>query len=289
MSTLTAPLPRQWRRCSRRVKRQALQAYQTANALSQAATPSLPLERLRQDPARLMEVAGETPDPWQAGILRSLADHILMLCARQSGKSKTAAALALREALLRPCSLVLILAPSQRQAGELFRDKLMPLYNGLGRPVAPAYPRDNALQLVLANGSRVVALPGKEDTIVGYSGVRLLVIDEAARVSDQLYRSVRPMLAVSRGLLVALSTPFGKRGWFYEEWEKGKGWERVRITADQCPRIPAEFLEKEFDALGERWYRQEYLTSFEELVDSVFRAEDIDAACAGTMPPLFGG
>jgi hypothetical protein len=119
-------------------------------------------------------------------------------------------------------------------------------------------------------------LPGTEETIVGYSGVRLLIIDEAAKVPDDLYRSVRPMLAVSRGRLVCLSTPFGKRGWFYEEWVGKNPWERIRLTADQCPRITREFLEQERRSLGDRWFNQEYLCSFEDLVGAIFSEELIE-------------
>src|SRR5207244_4416310 len=119
------------------------------------------------------------------------------------------------------------------------------------------------LRLELANGSRIVSLPGDEATVRGFSGVALLVIDEAARVNDALYYSVRPMLAVSQGRLVSLSTPFGKRGWFHDEWFGEGDWERVKITAEECPRIPATFLAEERRALGERWYKQEYLCSFE--------------------------
>src|SRR5262249_25275367 len=159
---------------------------------------------------------------------------------RQAGKSATAAALALLTALVEAPALILLSSPVQRQSGELFRDKFMPLYRALGAPV-PAV-RETALTLELANGSRVVSLPGNEAGIRSYSSVRLLIIDEAARVPDDLYRSVRPMLAVSRGRLVALSTPFGKRGWFYEEWVGTGKWECVQARADQCPRITPEFL-----------------------------------------------
>src|SRR5207244_1618180 len=152
--------------------------------------------------------------------------------------------------------------------------------NALGRPVAVT--GESALQLTLANGSRVVALPGEEATIRCYSGVRLLVIDEAARVPDVLYRSVRPMLAVSRGRLICLSTPFGKRGWFFEAWQgsaEGKDrWDRVRITARQCPRIMPEFLAEERIELGERWFKQEYGCSFEDVVGAFFTSEALDAA-----------
>lgn len=243
------------------------------------------LSRLKGNPSAVMALAGYRPDPWQARVLRSSARRTLLLCSRQAGKSRTAAALAVREALCRPASLVLVLSPSERQSGELAA-KVFEYYDALGRPV-PARKRTE-LQLHLTNGSRVVALPENEKTVRGYSGARLLLVDEAARVDDALYRAVRPMLAVSQGRLVALSTPFGKRGWFFEAWESGAGWARERVTAEQCPRIPRDFLAEERTALGDRWYRQEYLCSFEEAIDAVFSTEDIQAAIDGTVRPLFG-
>jgi hypothetical protein len=211
----------------------------------------------------------------------------LFLCSRQAGKSLTAGALALREALLRPGSLVLLLSPTERQSGELFKDKVLRLYRGLGRPV-PAV-QESALQLTLANGSRIIALPGKEETVRCYSSVALLIVDEASRVPDILYSSIRPMLAVSQGRLAALSTPFGKRGWFYEAWTGTETWERVRVLAGECPRIPVDFLTEERQALGERWYRQEYECSFEDTIDAVFSSEDIAAALNCGVEPLFLG
>jgi hypothetical protein len=122
-----------------------------------------------------------------------------------------------------------------------------------------------------------------------YSSVALLVIDEASRVDDALYGAMRPMLAVSRGRLLALSTPFGRRGWFYEAWQGGGDWERVRVTAEQCPRIAADFLAGERQALGERWFRQEYLCSFEDAGDAVFAYGDVQAALSDEVTPLFPG
>ncbi len=239
-----------------------------------------------------MTEAGLIPDPWQADLLAGCPRRALLLCSRQAGKSSIASAIALQVAMLEPHSLVLLLSPTLRQSGELFKDKLSRLYHGLGQPVAAT--QETALTLTLANGSRIISLPGNEEGIRGYSGVSLLIIDEASRVPDALYYSVRPMLAVSGGRLVALTTPFGKRGWFHEEWDRGQGWERVKVRADECPRIKPEFLEAERNSLGERWYRQEYLCSFEETTDSVFAQSDIDAALTGVGPtgheprPLFG-
>jgi hypothetical protein len=101
--------------------------------------------------------------------------------------------------------------------------------------------------------------------------VDLLIIDEAARVPDDLYRAVRPMLAVSKGRLICLSTPYGKRGFFWEAWARGgDDWRRFEAPAAQCPRIAAEFLEQEKRAMGESWFRQEYCCSFEALEGLVY-------------------
>jgi hypothetical protein len=242
------------------------------------------LDHLRADPARVFIEAGMAPDDWQTRCLRSPRSNTLLLCSRQAGKSQTAAGLAIRTALLQPGSLTLLLSPTLRQSGELFRDKVKRLYNALGRPVATV--QESALTMELANGSRIISLPGEEGSIRGYSRVALLVIDEAARVEDALYSSVRPMLAVSRGQLVALSTPFGRRGWFWEAWSGPEPWQRIKITAAQCPRITKEFLAEERQSIGERWYRQEYGCEFLSAIGAVFSGEDIDAAIVPSVQAL---
>jgi hypothetical protein len=95
------------------------------------------------------------------------------------------------------------------------------------------------------------------------------------------------MLAVSGGRIVLLSTPFGKRGFFYSEWSEGLNWQRVKITADQCPRIDKQWLESERQMIGDWWYRQEYFCEFVETNDSVFNYEDIQAAISSDIKPLF--
>src|SRR5258708_11839225 len=210
---------------------------------------------LALDPAQILLARGFQPDPWQRDLLLSPERHILLNCSRQSGKSTVVSALALHTALFQPGALVLLLSPSQRQSCEIFR-KVLDAYRVLGRPLRASY--ETQLRLELVNGSRIVCLPGREETIRSFGGVQLLVLDEAARIRDDLYRSVRPMLAVSRGRLIALSTPFGQRGWFYHEWVGNGPWQRVQLTWRDCPRITAEFIEEERRALGPAWVAQEY-------------------------------
>jgi Helicase len=237
------------------------------------------------DRVEFARLVGLAPDRWQERLLSSDAARVLMNCARQSGKSTMAGILALHRALTVPGSLILILAPAERQAKELF-SKVAESYRTLGHPLpADSYRK---LGMQLTNGSRVEALPGSERTIRGFSGVDLLIVDEAARVADELVYAVRPMLAVSGGRLLMLSTPFGKRGVFYEEWIGGGAWERYTVTASECPRIPASFLAEEREAIGQWWYAQEYCCEFMEAVDSVFSSELIQAALSDEVEPLFG-
>ena len=84
-----------------------------------------------------------------------------------------------------------------------------------------------------------------------------------------------------------LSTPFGQRGFFWEEWERGgPSWERVSAPATECPRIPAEFLEEERRSLGERSFRQEYLCEFGDAEGFLFDRALIEACLSDDLEPL---
>jgi len=256
-----------------------------AGAASLAPRPALAADlAMSLDPVRLSQAAGITPDAWQAQLLRSTSRRLLLNCSRQSGKSTTTGVLALHTALYDPGALVLLLSPGERQSGELFR-KCLAVYRALGKPV-PARSI-GALHMELENGSRIVALPGKEETTRSFSGVALLAIDEAARVPDDLYKSVRPMLAVSGGRLICMSTPFGKRGFFYESWISLEAWERYEIPATQCPRIPPAFLDEERRVLGPWWFQQEFECQFSETSAQLFSYDALMATVSPDIAPLF--
>jgi len=224
-------------------------------------------------------------DPWQAEVLDSTAKKVLLCCSRQSGKSSVSSIAALHTAIFQPGALVLMLSPSLRQSSELFR-KFLDYLDLL--PDMPARNEDTRLSLKLDNNSRVVSLPGSEGTIRGYSSVELLLVDEAARVPEATYYAVKPMLAVSRGRLLALSTPFGKRGWFFDEFSEGEGWQKHSIKATDCPRISKEFLEEERRSMPNAIFQAEYMCEFSESIDNVFTYDQVTSAVSDEVEPLFG-
>lgn len=236
------------------------------------------------DPVALARRGGMDPDPWQADVLRSSHPRVLLNCSRQSGKSSVSSFKAVHAAEYEPGSLILLLSPSLRQSLEVFK-KCMAAHRAVGR--ASVVESENASTLILKNGSRIVSLPGTSATVRGYSGVRLLIVDEASRVQDELIGAIRPMLAVSGGSIIALSTPAGKRGWWWDAWESGGStWKRVKITAQDCPRITAEFLDEERRALGDWRFKQEYEGEFVEAAEQMFTEEQIRYALDGDFDPL---
>ena len=221
------------------------------------------------------------PDLAQERVLRSEAKRGILNCCRQWGKSTVAALKAVQRAYSKPRSLILVASPGERQSALLV-SKAREFVRALGLRA-----RGDASCVVLPNGSEIVGLPGTEATVRGYSAVSLLIFDEASRVLDEQYKSLLPTLAVSDGDLWLLSTPYGKRGFFYEAWEHGgPEWERVSVAATDCSRISAAFLETARRDMGGAWFAQEYLCSFVDSEGSVFGRDVVEQALDELIEPL---
>jgi hypothetical protein len=241
----------------------------------------------------------EDLDPWQEAFLRSEDRRLLVNVYRQGGKSSMTAVIALHRALYHPRSLVLILAPALRQALEFF-EKVSDCYQRLsGEGLAIPAESDRKLGIKLKNGSRIEALPGSEKTVRGFSKPDLIVVDEAARVDDDLFTAILPMLTVSRrgDRLLMLSTPLGKRGIYWRLWDgsvwggseaqgASVGWERVQVPVTDVPRISPAAIEEPRDTLLEWEFQQEYLTEFADNAASVFSLSDLRASLTDEFEPL---
>ncbi len=232
------------------------------------------------DPAAFArKVLGTEPFPWQAQALQSAHPRQLWLVSRQGSKSTTAAMKVCRTALYQRGSLSLLVSPSQRQSTEVMRK----VKGMLSRCVKLAQESETAV--TLPNGSRIVSLPGSDATIRGYSA-NLVILDEAAQINDATFQAVTPMLAVTNGTLIALSTPFGRRGFFANLWfEGGDDWERIRVPATEIPTISTEFLERERRSLGPFLFDQEYMLGWQSATGSVFQED----AIAAIFQPWPGG
>jgi len=220
----------------------------------------------------------------QAEVLRSSARRGILNCCRQWGKSTVTVAKALHRALTEPGCLVIVSSPSRRQSGEWMR-KARGMVARMG--IRPRGDGDNAVSLLLPNRSRIVGLPRLEDTVRGFSSVSLLLIDEASRVSDEMYDALQPMLAVTDGDLWMMSTPRGKRGFFYEVWTfGGPDWLRITGEAAACPQISRRFLEDQRRAMSADKFRQEYACEFIGPGAGLFDRDLVEAILDNAVLPL---
>ncbi len=238
------------------------------------------------DPVAFAKSVGVDADPWQARVLRSKAKRILLNCCRQAGKSTTFALRALHRAIYTPKALVLIVAPSWRQSAEVLR-KVQDFLGAL--PVPVHLDTDSKTEVALKNGSRIVSLPAGEAKIRGFSAVTELILDESGDVPDELYHAVLPMLIISRGTLLAGGTPKGRRGFFFESWDKGgDGWDRIEAPWAECPRMDATEIAAQRLGLKEK-FAQEFECQFVRLSGGMVYASFIEAVnVVESLPPNDG-
>ena len=209
------------------------------------------------DPARwVRDVLGVEPAPWQEELLRApRGASILALTARQSGKTTAAAWAMAHTAVFMPNSLSVVACPAQRQSGEAVRRVRDVLLKSGAKLTS-----DNVYGLEIANGARVLALPGSEDSIRGLTVDGWIVADEAARLPNDLIAALRPMRARRpQARFAMLSTAWSRTDPFWTAWASDEpSWIRLKATADTT-LFSAEFLEQERRALGEDVFKREYL------------------------------
>lgn len=262
---------------------------------------------------RLWEKEGYKPYPWEVEALDPDCRRMIILSCRQAGKSTITAVKTLCKAKTLSEALNLVTAPTQDQSKELVKKM-----NGFRHrdPELPQLVHDGAFEMEFANGSRIVALPGSERSVRGYTAPKTIIIDEASQVTEDLVMAIRPMMVGADTELILLSTPRGKRGYFYRQWTHGKHWKKilVRIAYDledgklvpampekkfhelmlekgihayYSPRHDLEHLEQELESMDEVWFRQEYLCEFIDTMVSYFPLDLIEKAMDDSVEPLF--
>jgi hypothetical protein len=233
-------------------------------------------------------------DPWQMRMVDApAAARVIALTHRQAGKT-TGAAVGVAHTMLwrRPASTNLVLAPTLRQSSELIRN-----LRGWLMSAGERLSVDNTFSVELANGSRCLAMPGADDaSIRGLSIDGDCVLDEAARVSDDLYEAARPMLIRHAGTarLILLSTAWTRQGFFYRIWGEGadEDWLKIEATVDECRHISSADLERERRSMSPAAFKREYENAFDAIESRFFDPDAIAAAfgsVAAATPPSASG
>ena len=202
------------------------------------------------------------PDEWQVRMLDSESSRICLNIHRQGGKSAISSLICLHKALFKPKSLSLIIAPALRQSQENFK-KIQEYIDLL--PREPKFQEFTKLSLQFENGSRILCLPGGNEgkTIRGFSRPDVIVEDEAAQCSDELFDAILPMMTTRPECkFILCSSPYGQRGHFHKIFTEDSGWEKYQLKAADNPRISKAFLDEMRELRGPFVFAQEYECQF---------------------------
>lgn len=174
-----------------------------------------------------------------------------------------------------PRPLVWVVAPTYKQAAELFRD-LRGIIHGTELKQFVARATLNPMMFELRNGGTIeIHSADDPDTLRG-PNVHFLVLEEAAQMSDYAVNSVlMPSLAVTRGRAIMISTPKGKN-WFYHRFLAGldplvPNTASFHATCYDNPYVDQAFVESEKARFSGRHFAQEYLAEFLADGGEVFR------------------
>jgi len=200
-------------------------------------------------------------DPWQKDVLDAQG-NVVLRSGRQVGKSTVIAIKAASYAARHKKKSVLIIASVERQAQLLFEKVMSFLIDNHKHLIKKGKDKPTKHKVQLTNGTVVRCLPTGLSGygIRGYT-VDLLIADEAAFIPEEVWTAVTPMLAVTKGKIILLSTPFGKGGYFYDCFNN-PSFSKFHVSSEDCPRKDQVFLDQEKRRMTNLQYSQEYLGEF---------------------------
>jgi len=219
-------------------------------------------------------------DEWQKEVLETKG-NICLRAGRQVGKSTIIAIKAAKFAIENPNKIIMVISKTERQAELLFAKILLNLNQENKTLIKKGKDRPTKHKIQLRNNSIIYCLPTGDTGfgIMGYT-VDLLIADEAAWIPEEVWNSIIPALAITRGNIWVLSTPWIKEGFFYNCFTDPT-FTTFHTTSEQCPRRDEEFLKHKKATLSKMQYAQMYLGEFLDEFLRFFPKELIERCATG--------
>ncbi len=224
-------------------------------------------------------------DPWQEEVLKT-EGNICLRSGRQVGKSTVIGVKCARYALNHKDKLIMVISKTERQAGLLFAKILHNIHLQAKGMIMTGRNKPTKHKLSLKNGSVIHCLPAG-DTGFGIMGftIDLLIADEAAFIPEEVWNSIIPALAVTKGNIWLLSTPFVKKGYYYDCFQDDS-FTAFHTSSEDCPRRDDLFLARQKQNLTRAQYAQMYLGEFVDELLAFFPEELIRKICVGKRPKV---
>lgn len=217
-------------------------------------------------------------DPWQEEVLKT-EGNICLRSGRQVGKSTIIALKAAKYALENTSKLIMVISKTERQAGLLFAKILFNIHQINQKQIKKGKDRPTKHIINIKNGSQIHCLPCG-DTGFGIMGftIDLLIADEAAWIPEEVWNSLIPALAITRGAIWLLSTPFIKEGYYYNCFND-PSFTSFHTSSEDCPRRDEVFLERQKQILTKSQYAQMYLGEWVDDLKQFFSDDLIKMIC----------
>ncbi|MDQ4213773.1 terminase large subunit domain-containing protein [Microbacterium sp. ASV81] len=224
------------------------------------------------------KVLGRPLWPHQLEFCTSRARYRMVCAGRQVGKSAALAVLALWEAARRRDVHVLFVSAGEVAARRLLADcaDLASRSELLRGSVLD----ESKTRLQLSNGSWIMSVPASEKQIRGWS-VDLLIVDEAAFITNELWSAAEPSVVARPGSRIVLtSTPFGTDHFFRRLWQlgmsaPGETYESWHWPSSVSPLISEQSLSDIRDHENPITFAREYLAEWADASGALLSPEEI--------------
>jgi phage terminase large subunit-like protein len=211
---------------------------------------------------------------WQQKVFKDTTRFKVVAAGRRCGKSRLSAVSLLIEGLNCPeGSAVMYIAPTLGQARTIIWD----LLHELGRPVIKSSHINN-LEILLVNGRKILVRGADNpDSLRGVS-LTYVVLDECAFIKEDVWQKIiRASLSDKKGRALFISTPSG-RNWFYDVFKLGlegddEEWQAWHFTTKDNETIDPKEIEAAERTLSSFAFKQEYLSSFDNAGQDVFKED----------------
>src|SRR3990167_2376776 len=157
-------------------------------------------------------------DPWQKEVL-AYKGNIVVCSGRQTGKSTVVAIKAAEFVVNNPLKQVLIISVTEDQARELLQKAQLYIEAAYSRVIKTGKSDTNKEKCTLKNGS-IIRTKAVGQSGLGVRGftIDMLIADEAGFMPEVDWPAVSPMLSTTGGDIVLLSTPHGRKGYFFNSF-----------------------------------------------------------------------
>ncbi len=250
---------------------------------------SLSKEELRETPSKFVEnIIGIEPTYYQKEFMDHPAERKAFVAGRQVGKSRVASWMALHFAVTHPNTTTLVTADALRQSSELFQTIQGEIGESEMSDEMWGIERQTQTIMEFDNGSRIMCVPtGRSGNKIRGFTADMVIVDEAAFIEDHIFEDVlEPMMFVSDGKMVLISTPFGKSGYFYQKatdpnwystYEERDG-EMRGISSYDNPHASEEKIDDFMSGKTQVTIDQEVYGRFTEDANSFF-SQDLVKSC----------